>query len=114
MLVKELKEKLSLSSLTTGGDEREVHGCYCGDLLSWVMSRASEGNCWLTVMGNINAIAVAVLTECSCIVLTENATLDENAKQRAEQEGISVLTTEKNAYQVAAEFAFLNAEQEKI
>lgn len=107
MLVKDLKAALSLTSLTTGGDEKEIKGCYCGDLLSWVMSRASEGDCWLTVMGNINAVAVAVLTDCACIVLTENAPLDENAKQRAQLEGVSVLTTGKNAYQVAAEISKL-------
>ena len=37
----------------------------------------------------------------------ENAPLDENAKQRAQLEGVSVLTTSKNAYQVAAEISKL-------
>ena len=105
MLVKDLKAALSLTSLTDGGDEKEVFGCYCGDLLSWVMSKAKEGDCWLTVMGNINAVAVAVLTDCACIVLTENAPLDEDAKKRAELESVSILTTEKNAFQIAAEFS---------
>lgn len=107
MLVKDLKAELSLTALTTGSDEKEIKGCYCGDLLSWVMSRAKEGDCWLTVMGNINAVAVAVLTDCACIVLTENAPLDENAKQRAEIEGVSILTTDKNAYEIAAAISWL-------
>ena len=107
MLVKDLKSALSLTSLTTGGDEKEVKGCYCGDLLSWVMSKAAEGDCWLTVMGNINAVAVAVLTDCACIVLTENAPLDNDAKTRAELEGVSILTTEKNAYEVARDISKL-------
>lgn len=107
MLVKDLKAALSLTSLTDGGDEKEVRGCYCGDLLSWVMSKATEGDCWLTVMGNINAVAVAVLTDCACIVLTENAALDENAKERALIEGVSILTTEKSAYRLASEISKL-------
>ncbi len=107
MLVKDLKAALSLTSLTSGGDEKEVKGCYCGDLLSWVMSKAKEGDCWLTVMGNINAVAVAVLTDCACIVLTENAALDENARARAELEGVSILTTEKSAYDIAGEISRL-------
>lgn len=107
MLVKDLKAALSLVSLTSGGDEKEIKGCYCGDLLSWVMSKAKEGDCWLTVMGNINAVAVAVLTDCACIVLTENAVLDENARARAELEGVSILSTEKNAYDIAAEISRL-------
>ena len=58
---------------------------------------------WLTVMGNVNSIGVAVLADISCIVLTENAPLDEDAKTRAEQQGVVILTTSKNSYQVASE-----------
>ena len=107
MLVKELKEKLGLVSITDCGDEKTVTGGYCGDLLSWVMSRTKEGDCWFTVMGNINAVAVAVLTDCACIVLAENAPLDENAKQRAEIEGVSILQSEKNAFELSAELSAL-------
>ena len=101
MTVKDLIDALQLTVLTEGDLEKEITGCYCGDLLSWVMSRAVEGDCWLTVMGNINAVAVAVLTDCACIVLTENAALDSDALLRAEQQGVSILTTEKTTYAVA-------------
>ena len=83
MKIKEFADKLNLRVLTPFDEEREITGCYSGDLLSWVMSRAQEGDVWLTVMGNINAVAVAVLTECACIVLTENASLDDQAKEKA-------------------------------
>ncbi len=83
------------------GEDREAQGCYAGDLLSWVMSRAQENNVWLTVMGNVNAIAVAALTEVSAIVLTENAALDQDAAQRAEIQGIPVYTCEANTYETA-------------
>jgi len=99
MTVQMIKDRLGLEVLTAGDLSREVTGCYCGDLLSWVMGKAKEGDCWLTVMGNINAVAVAVLTDCACIVLTENAALDDEAKARAEQQDVTILTTELNAYQ---------------
>ena len=102
MTVQTLCEELGWTILTEGDLTRNVTGCYCGDLLSWVMSKAQEGDCWLTVMGNINAVAVAMLTDCACIVLTEHAALDEEAKARAEQQGVTILTTEQNAYQAAA------------
>ena len=82
--------------------EKEICGCYCGDLLSWVMSRAQEGDVWLTVMGNINSIGVAVLTDVACIVLTENAALDNDALSRAKQNDVVILRTDKNSYQIAA------------
>lgn len=101
MKVKELKEKLELTLLCEGDMEKECEGCYSGDLLSWVMSRAKENDIWLTVMGNVNAVAVAVLTDCACIVLTENSALDEEAKQRAIQQGVTILRSDKNAYELS-------------
>lgn len=101
MTVKELAEKLNLKILVEGDADREATGGYCGDLLSWVMGRAQSGDCWFTVMGNINAVAVAVLADCACIVLTENAILDDDAKKRAEMQGVWVLSTEENSYTMA-------------
>lgn len=101
MKIKELTEKLRLSVLCEGDPERECTGCYCGDLLSWVMSRAKENDIWLTVMGNVNAVAVAVLTDCACIVLTENSALDEDAQMRALQQGVTILRSDKNAYELS-------------
>ena len=61
MKIKDLADKLNLKVLTPYDEDKNVTGCYSGDLLSWVMSRAKEGDVWLTVMGNVNAVAVAVL-----------------------------------------------------
>ncbi len=102
MDVKNLVEKLGLKVLCGENLEREISGCYCGDLLSWVMSRANEGDVWLTVMGNINSVGVAVLADVACIVLTENAALDEDALKRAIQNDVIILQTDKNSYQMAA------------
>ena len=74
MNVKEFAEKLDLKVLVEGDTEREITGCYIGDLLSWVMGRAPEDSAWLTVMGNINSIAVATLADVSCIVLVPKCT----------------------------------------
>lgn len=101
MKVKDLKERLGLTLLCEGDTERECEGCYSGDLLSWVMSKAKENDIWLTVMGNVNAVAVAVLTDCACIVLTENSALDEDAKNRAEARGVTIFRSDKNAYELS-------------
>ncbi len=107
MTVKELAERLDMKILTEGDTEREAAGCYSGDLLSWVMSKAREGDVWLTVMGNVNAVAVAVLTDCACIVLTENAPLDEQAKTKAELQGVTFLQSSRNAYELSVEISKL-------
>lgn len=83
------------------GTDNQVDGCYVGDLLSWVMGRAQSGNVWLTVMGNLNAIAVAALADTSGIVLCEDAALDQDAKKRADMQGIPVFSCQENLYQTA-------------
>lgn len=109
MTVDVLQKELSLTYLCCEdiAHEKEICGCYCGDLLSWVMSRAEAGNIWLTVMGNVNSIGVAVLADISCIILTENAALDDDAKKRAEENDVVIMTTSKNSYQLATEISKL-------
>lgn len=95
MTLQELIEKLDFEVInkTDKIAEREVSKVFCCDLLSFAMSRNPENSVWITVMGNVNTIAVAVLTEGSCIVLAENATLDEMALKRAKEEEVTVLRT---------------------
>ncbi|MBQ6387049.1 MAG: hypothetical protein IJH96_00315 [Ruminococcus sp.] len=101
MTVNEFAEKLDLKVLVAGDTNREITDCYIGDLLSWVMGRAPEDSAWLTVMGNINSIAVATLADVSCIVLAENAALDENARAKAEMHGVNILLSQENSYHLA-------------
>lgn len=107
MTVQNLIDEFSLEVLCCGDKaaEKEVKGGYCGDLLSWVMSRANEGDCWLTVMGNVNSIGVAVLADVACILLTENSAFDDDAKMRAEQNGVIVLRSVENAFDLAVKIA---------
>lgn len=109
MTVKELKENLNLQYICNENlaEEKNVTGCYCGDLLSWVMSRANEGDAWLTVMGNVTSIGVAVLADVACIILTENAPADTDAIKRAEENEVIILGTDKNAYQIAVDISKL-------
>ena len=102
MTVEEFAKAENLKIAVAGDLLREIGGGYCGDLLSWVMSRAQSDDCWFTVMGNVNAVAVSVLADCACIVLCENAPLDADAKLKAEQQGVTVLLSDKDAYTLAA------------
>ena len=105
MTVRELADTLQLTVLCKGDLDRTVGGGYCGDLLSWVMSRAKADDVWFSVIGNVNAIAVCVLADVACLVLCENAPFDETAKQRAETEGVTVLRSARSAFELAAALA---------
>jgi CO dehydrogenase/acetyl-CoA synthase alpha subunit len=80
-------------------DDLKITGVYCADLLSWAMGRAPGGCAWCTVMGNINAVAVAILADVAAIVLCEGAALDNDAKLKATQQGINIITTTLPAFE---------------
>ena len=101
MTVTELQSALALTPVSLPEGDREVCGVYIGDLLSWVMGRAQSGNAWLTIMSNLNVVAVATMSDVSCIILCEGVTLDENVKNTAEAKGVNILTTEAPAYETA-------------
>lgn len=108
MLLSEIAEKLKLTPVTDSIDgNREVTDCYIGDLLSWVMSKAQPGNIWITVMTNINIIAVATLTDVSCIIIPENIVVDEPTVKKANMQGINIFSSSKTSYRLAKELAEL-------
>lgn len=74
---------------------------FCCDLLSIAMSKASAGVCWVTVMGNMNTLAVATLCEAACIILAEGIVLDEQALAKAREKGVTVLRTELSVFDAA-------------
>ena len=107
MTVTELQQALSLTPVTIPEGEREVEGVYIGDLLSWVMGRAQSDNVWLTIMSNLNVVAVATLSDVSCILLCEGVTLEESVRSTAEEKGINILATPLTAYEAATKRAEL-------
>ena len=101
MTVKELCAQCSFEEICMPDGEHNVSGAYIGDLLSWVMGRANEDNAWITIMNNINVIAVASLSDVACVILAEGVNLDETLKQTAIQKGINVLSSQLPAFETA-------------
>ncbi len=97
MTVKELSERLGLTVLC-GDTDREFTGIYVGDLLSWVMSRLSDGRIWITIMSNVNVIAVASLADAACVILAEGVEPDEEAAVAAREKGVTLLSSPLDAY----------------
>ena len=107
MTVGKLAQLAALTPITVSDPDREICGAYVGDLLSWVMGRATEGNAWITIMSNVNVIAVASLVDVSCVILAEGVKLDDGVEKTAEAKGINILSTEKSAYEMAKALAAL-------
>ena len=80
MTVNELAAVKGFNAVSLPEGDREISGVYIGDLLSWVMGRAKAGDAWITIMSNINIVAVA---------------------QTAGLKGVNVISTELTAFEAA-------------
>ena len=107
MNVEQVCKQLELHGLVGEDLSREVTGGYTGDLLSWVMARLPADAVWFSVMGYVNAIAGAALADAASIGVADNASLDEEARVKAQQQDILVLGSEKNSYELGAQLAEL-------
>ncbi len=101
--IKDLAELLSLELKTSADTGNNfVEGVYCGDLLSWVMSKAKPGNVWITIQSHINVIAVASLIGIPAVIIVEGSEVDDDVIKKAEEEEIAIFTSTKPAYEIAS------------
>ena len=64
MTVQELIDKQIFGVVNLGDSlDRQITVPFCCDLLSIAMGRAPAGCAWVTVMANMNTLAVAALTD---------------------------------------------------
>ena len=105
MTVNGLCEKCGFSAVVIADGDREVSGCYIGDLLSWVMGRADADNAWITIMSNINIVAVASLADVSCIILSEGVAVEDDIIETARQKEINILSSALPSYETAVKIS---------
>lgn len=101
MTVRDLLDKLqTLQPLALPCPEAEITGGYAGDLLSFVMGNGEEGQVWVTIMSNVNVIAVATLCDFALVILAQNVTLEESVLETAKEKGINVCTSSLTAFEL--------------
>lgn len=102
MTVEQLIEKDEFELISKGTQmECTIEDIFCCDLLSVAMSKAPAGGAWVTVMANVNTLAVASLTETALIVLAEGVKLPADTVKKAWDEGITVLSSQESVYHTA-------------
>lgn len=101
MKVKNLADSELFNAIALPQGDREIDGVYACDLLSWVMGRAKCDNAWITIMSNINILAVASLSDVSCIILAEGVTVEQEVIDTALDKEINILSTDMNIYNTA-------------
>ena len=94
MTANDLKNIPEFSILNEGDMNKEITVPFCCDLLSVAMSKAPAGAAWVTIMGNVNALAVSSLTDCACIILAEGTAVEPNVLSKAKIQEITLFKTD--------------------
>lgn len=102
MRVHDLVSKLGLKvvAISKSGSAREVAGGFVGDVLSHVMANIRPGYAWITVQTHENVVAVATLLDVSCVIVCQRE-LPPETRQRAQSEGVTLLWSEGDAFEVS-------------
>lgn len=100
-----LEDELRLEVLTLPEPDAAVTGGYVGDLLSWVMGRARAGQVWITIMTNVNILAVASLSGVCAVVVAEDCELAPEIIAKATEQGINLLRSPCSAFEITAAIA---------
>ena len=102
MTLEEIIKQLNLTVITKKKDFSQVipTSGYASDLLSCVMASAPNQAIWVTLQAHANVVAVGALLELSAVIITENATPDEGTIAKANQEDVTLLSTNKSTFHV--------------
>src|SRR5574338_571748 len=102
MNLQQIIEQLNLTVLTASQDFASITptGGYSSDLLSCAMAGAKKGYVWITLQAHLNIVAVAALNEVAAVIITENAQPDAASIDKANQQGMILLSTARSTYEI--------------
>ncbi len=102
MKVSELVNKYDLKVFSgEKGLGNDIKGGYVSDLLSDVMGNASEGEVWITLQTHQNVMAIASLKDLAAVILVKGLEPDEDTVKYSSKEGIPVLGTDLETFEMA-------------
>lgn len=95
-------DQLQLNILTEPRDFTSItpQGGYASDLLSCVMAGAKNDNLWITLQAHLNIVAVASMLDVAAVIITENAQPDAATINKANEQGVILLSTRKFSYEI--------------
>ena len=86
----------------------ETSFVYSGDLLSIVLRSAKPKQLLVTCLANLNCIAVAVLSDIPAILFSETTTIHPSLVERANEEGIALLSSSLTSAEIIVELTKRN------
>jgi len=106
MITSKLAIELDLVKLSDGED-REIASCYISDMLSRVLGGCKSGDVLITVQTSLNMVAVAVMTEAACVILTEGLTVSDSVAEKANEEGLTIYSSKETAFSLGVKISDL-------
>ena len=104
MTVRQLVNQTNLISINDGIHlDDSITSVACCDLLSIAMSSVAAGSAWVTVINNINTLAVASLVDATCVILAHGLNASDQLIDKAKAEGITLLASTLPSYETARE-----------
>lgn len=102
MNLNQIIQDLDLKVLTNSQNLSQLspENGYVSDLLSCVMAGAPHHGVWVTLQAHINIVAVAALLELSAVIITEGAAPDQATIDKANEEGIVLLSSSKPSFEI--------------
>lgn len=100
MNLEKLIDELKLKVLTEKKNFSKIipsHG-YVSDMLSCVMTGAKKNSVWVTLQSHNNIVAVGLLLDVAAIIISENSVPDDDTIQKANEEGVTLLSSERNSF----------------
>ncbi len=80
-----------LTALVTANNE--FKGIYTTDLLSAAIKSAKPGNILITIISNVNTVALAMMIDLPTIIISESRSIDQKMIDKANEEGIAIVST---------------------
>jgi hypothetical protein len=96
----QIAENCSLQKVVFCSDD-EIETGYCGDLMSDVIANADSNSIWITIQAHKNSIAVALIKDIKAIVFANNVEIDSDLIEKAKEEKINLLRSEKNSFHIS-------------
>lgn len=102
MNIDQVIQALELTVLTEPKDFTQItpSAGYSSDLLSCVMAGAPHEGIWVTLQAHGNIVAVAALLGLAAVIITEGAMPEPATIAKANQEGITLLSTSRPTFDV--------------
>ena len=100
MKISEFERLAGVKCLTGEYEDREIKSGYTCDLLSHVMGKGQADMAWITVQTHMNVIAVASLLDFACVIIPENLPVEAPIIEKAKDEDIIILSSDKTAYEL--------------